>query len=134
MDTFFDRVVAMQNAELFRRGIVVPCNSEAEELLRVNDVNEETPVRYLEIPDQSFFETLWALELFQGINTRSGSLIDDYEEEFIETGAIDSILESVDEVKSKKDAQNMEVQSFLSELFSLALESQKLQRPILFVL
>ncbi len=124
----------MQNSALFRRGIVVPSNSESEELLRVNDVNEQTLVRYLEIPDESFFEILWALGLFQEINARSGSMIDDYEEEFIETGAIGSILESVEEVKSKPNAQNMEVQAFLNELLSLALESQKLQRPILFVL
>jgi hypothetical protein len=124
----------MQNSELFRRGVVLPLDLEAEKLLRVNEVSEEMAVRYVEIPDQSFFEILWNLGLFQAINARSGSLLDDYEEAFIEASAVNFVLDSIDEVKTKEEAQHIEVRSFLNELSRLAVASQELKRPLLFVL
>lgn len=124
----------MQNSELFRRGVVLPLDSEAEERLRVNDVNESVAVQYLEIPDQPFFETLWALGLFQNINAKSGSMIDDYEEEFIEAAAITHVLQAVDEVRARAESPSIETLSFLNQLSSLAQESKKIKRPILFVL
>ncbi|MBN1852519.1 MAG: hypothetical protein JW829_07330 [Pirellulales bacterium] len=124
----------MQNSELFRRGIVLPLDPEAEESLRINDVNESAAFQYLEIPDQPFFETLWALGLFQTINAKSGSMIDDYEEEFVEPAAITHVLQAVDEVRSRAESPSTETLSFLNQLYNLAQESKKLNRPILFVL
>ena len=124
----------MQNSALFRRGVVLPLDSEAENLLRVNDVNESAAVRYLEIPDQSSFETLWALGLFQAINAKAGSMIDDYEEEFIETASIGHVLQAVNDVRSRAEPLNPETQSFLAQLSDLVQESEKLKLPILFVL
>jgi hypothetical protein len=124
----------MQNAELFRRGVVLPLNLEAESGLRTNDIDENAAVRYLEIPDQSAFEALWASGLFQAINAKAGSLIDDYEEEFIETAAIDHVLQAVNEVRSSAKMLNAETQSFLAQLSDLVQESEQLKLPILFVL
>jgi hypothetical protein len=69
----------MQNSALFRRGVVLPLNEEAEEGLRYNDVNESTQAEYLEI-SRDLFSNLWEIGLFDEINRRCGSLIDDYEE------------------------------------------------------
>ena len=124
----------MQNAELFRRGIVLPDNAEAEDGLRNNNVDESTSVQYLKIPDESFFEALWELQLFQEINARTGSLIDDYEEEFIDPPVIGRILNVVKEVRLKEGAQLPEIQSFLSNLSDLASKAAELQRGLLFVL
>ncbi|MGY8770346.1 MAG: hypothetical protein ACKVH8_18175 [Pirellulales bacterium] len=124
----------MQNSELFCRGIVLPESLEAEDLLRKNNVTEETPVRYLEIPSQAFFEALWHLGLFSEINSKANSLIDDYEEEFIEAIAIDSVVQSVSKAMLTREAQTTEIQLFLNELLALALESKKTKRPLLFVM
>lgn len=124
----------MQNSELFRRGVVLPLNSEAENRLRINDIDESVAVRYLEIPDQSSFENLWALGLFQAINAKAGSMLGDYEEEFIEPSAASNIHQAVIEVQSKAELLNLENQSFLVQLSDIVQESEKLKLPILFVL
>lgn len=124
----------MQNSELFRRGVVLPLDTEAENRLRMNDVNESVAVRYLEIPDQSCFESLWDLGLFQAINAKAGTVIDDYEEEFIEVASVGHILQAVNEVRSRAESRNTATQSFLSRLSDLVKESEKLKLPILFVL
>jgi len=81
----------MQNSELFRRGVVLPFNEEAEELLKINEVEETTSVRYLEIEDEEGFENLWAVGIFQKINERVNGMIDDYEEHFLEASKMSGV-------------------------------------------
>jgi len=124
----------MQNSELYRRGVVLPATEEAEEKLRINDVDQQTPVEYLQIKDELLFELLWELQLFETINARTGSLIDDYEEEFIEPEDVGRIREAVDEILLKEGAQCSEIRSFLRELSRLAAKAERSQRALLFVL
>ena len=42
----------MQNAELFRRGVVLPLDDDPQAALERNDVDEGTKIHYLEIEDQ----------------------------------------------------------------------------------
>jgi hypothetical protein len=124
----------MQNSELFRRGVVLPHTSAAEASLRANDVDATTPVEFLAIPDQQFFEVLWELQVFHDINVRTGSLIDDYEECFIEQDALNKVVSTIDLIRTKSDAQTSNVASFLTTLSILAEKGRELGRPLLFVL
>ena len=124
----------MQVSSLYRRGIVLPLNDEAEESLRYDDIDETTRVRHVGIAGQSFFETLWELGLFQGINARAGSLIDDYEEEFVGSDSLVSILESINEVRWKRRAATDDIETFLNDLSALVIDAKNLNRPLLFVL
>ncbi len=46
------QVNTMQNTELYRRGVVLPLDNDAEEALRSNEVDEATNMRLLEIADE----------------------------------------------------------------------------------
>jgi hypothetical protein len=124
----------MQNAELFRRGLVVPRDRDAEESLRINNVNDSTNVRYLSIANDVMFETLWKLGLFREINSRCASLLDDYEEEMIAASSAAGILTAINSVADNAAAQLPDVVKFLKDARSLVNEASTLARPILFVL
>lgn len=121
----------MQNTELFRRGVVLPLNDAAEELLRVNDVSEDTPVLYIEIAEESFFEELWSIGIFRRINEKTNGLIDDYEEHFVDS--LESIIAATNETISE-EILSSESRKFLLALSSLAAEAKTLNRSVLFVL
>ena len=123
----------MQNSELFRRGVVLPLNEEAEESLKINDVEEKTSVRYLEIKDDEEFEALWIIGIFQKINERVDGLIDDYEEYFVEAKEMSKVSTAIDDVKGANKLEDS-VESFLISLSSMVLEADSIQRPLLFVL
>ena len=55
----------MQNSELFRRGIVVPLNKEAELALIKNQVDSSIEVKYYLFPDQQLFDSFWENGLFE---------------------------------------------------------------------
>ncbi|MEM1060469.1 MAG: hypothetical protein AAGK14_14740 [Verrucomicrobiota bacterium] len=124
----------MQNSELFRRGVVLPLNQEAENSLKANKVEEETSVRYLEIGDQDEFEAIWKARLFERINARTNGLIDDYEEYFVEAASMPAVLEAIEETRSENSTNCSEIDNFLTALSSLASEAALLERPLLFVL
>ena len=122
----------MQNAELFRRGIVVPLDRNAEQSLRANNVSDATNMRYLGIPNDEIFETLWEIGLFREINSRCATLLDDYEEQMVEASSAAEILAAIESVA--KNATQPEVAKFLEETQNLVYEASALSRPILFVL
>ena len=121
----------MQNSELYRRGVVVPLDEKAEQSLRVNDVDESANVRYLSVDDR-MFEMLREVGLFQEINSRCDSLLDDYEEEWIEATRVTEILVAIDSIADKAAQQPMIV-AFLEEIRLLVKEAATLSRPVLFV-
>ena len=123
----------MQNSELFRRGVVLPLNEEAEELLKINEVEETTSVRYLEIEDEKGFENLWAVGIFQKINERVNGMIDDYEEHFVEASKMSGVMAAIDDVRGANKLSN-DVESFMGSLVSMASEASSIERPLLFVL
>jgi len=122
----------MQNSALFRRGIVLPLNDRAEEALRSNDVEKNTIVQHLPIPDDAFFEKLWKIGIFHEINQRCGSLIDDYEEEFIEVTRIPSLTEAIEKVSG--ETTQADLKAFLTELHKLTTTASAIKRPVLFLL
>ena len=123
----------MQNSELFRRGVVLPLNEEAEELLKINEVEETTSVRYLDIEDEKGFENLWAVGIFQKINERVNGMIDDYEEHFVEASKMSGVMAAIDDVRGANKLSN-DVESFMGSLVSMASEASSIERPLLFVL
>ena len=124
----------MQNSELYRRGIVLPLDMDAEDRLRANDVSATTEVRILEIPCEGLFESLWRLGLFQEINARCETMIDDYEEEIIEASSSESVIAAIDSIVRNSDALQPDVVKFFQGLRTLAQEAYVLSRPLLFVL
>lgn len=124
----------MQNAELYRRGIVLPLDQDAEDCLRANDVNETTNVELLEISGSEVFDTLWHLGLFREINNKCRTLLDDYEEDMVECDALQHVVETVDFVAQGPLIQQPDTSAFLGDLRDLASRAIILHRPILFVL
>jgi len=122
----------MQNAELYRRGIVLPLNHNAEECLRANNVNASIHVRFLPISDDELFRVLCQLNLFNKINARCGTLVDDFEEEWIDASNTKKLLELVDSFAVV--SHNPNIINFLADLKLLAGQADALSRPLLFVL
>lgn len=123
----------MQPSELYRRAIVVPLDQKTEECLRAYDVTEDANVHLVKIPDDELFILLWQLGLFEEINRRCGSLIDDYEEEMVNATEIHKVLDAIDVIASAA-LPDTRVRGFLRELQTLAHEALRLSRPMLFVL
>lgn len=125
----------MQVSQSYRRGIVLPLDTQTEEQLRRNDLDESARVEYLSIPSQHIFELLWESQIFADINDRCGTLIDDYEEEFVELSSLNSVIDATKrQMNSPKIKSLPEVQRFLMDLVQLAAKARSENRPLLFVL
>lgn len=125
---------SMQNAELYRRGVVLPLDDDAERRIRSNEVNETTNVRHLRIVDDSEFDALWKIGIFHEINARCSTLLDDYEDELIDTVSVDGVIHAVDAVFRVASDGYPEAFEFLAGLRALASEASRLSRPLLFIL
>lgn len=123
----------MQNAKLFRRGIVLPLNLQAEEILRLNDIDEGILVEFVPITN-TLFDSLWDLGFFQDVNARVGCLIDDYEEEFVLSSDLESISDAVLSTRTRHPKRTREVEDFLERVSWLAKKGIALKLPLLFVL
>lgn len=121
----------MQNSRLYRWGVVLPLDDEAERQLRDCDVNQQTAVRFLPIDDNELFVQLWGLGLFGAINSACSARIDEYEEEIIEPDRALAIVRVVDSLESKAGAR---ATLFMAQLRDMAVESAKTSRPLAFVL
>lgn len=124
----------MQNSELYRRGIVIPLDVEAELSLRNNDVTECTNVRVLQIPDDGIFEKLWRIGLFQEINSRCSTLLDDYEEGWIEAKLAQGIVVAIETVVQTQAPLPPAASTFLVDAHRVITEAVAQSRPVLFVL
>jgi len=122
----------MQVSAIFRRGVILPLDEEAEGRLKANDVEETISVRYLEIEDR-IFEVLWYTGVFQRINARTNALIDDYEECFVEADLMPEVLKAIAETLTKRTFSSS-VMNFLTSLSSIATEAASSGRPLFFVL
>jgi hypothetical protein len=116
----------------FRRGVVLPLDDRAEESLRSNDVEVNTRVKHLTIPDDGLFEKLWKTGIFHEINRRCSSQIDDYEEEFIEAPRIPDLTAAIETIAG--ETTQADLRAFLTELHKLTTAASMLGRPVLFVL
>ena len=124
----------MQITELFRRGIVVPLDSDAEEALRNGDVDATTNVQHLIIPDNGLFERLWRIGLFSEINAQCGSMVDDYEEDFIEAPSVAGIRLAIDVIERSPFSRSLEVAKFLEDMRALVELASMGSHPVVFVL
>jgi hypothetical protein len=122
----------MQNSALYRQGVVVPLDEEAEDCLRRNNADSSTNVQFVEVPSREVFAEVWRLELFAKINARCTTLIDEYEEEWVDPSAAAEVLAVIDLVSdSTHDPATL---NFLRGFRALVSRAQALSRPMLFVL
>ena len=123
----------MQNSELYRRGFVVPLNEVAENALSNNDVAENTLVQFYELPNEEVFEGLWEKGLFESINDRLGTMIDDYEEEKVEAQSLPSLRKIVTKFEKSARIDSLERKAVfeLLRLCDIAIEND---RSVFFIL
>jgi hypothetical protein len=124
----------MQNSELFRRGIILPLDDRAEQSLRLNAVDATTHVQKLRIKSDTLFDSLWNIGLFHDINQRCGTLIDDYEEEFVEASDVQNLMAAIEVAVSKGDKLDSNARSFIADFQSLTIKALELNRPVVFIL
>lgn len=81
--------------------------------------------------DDSFYE-IWDSGLFQAINSRIGTLLDDYEEEFVATNDLPAIIEVIG--TDYLSANSKVVNEFSRRLRELCGIGVMLGMPLIFVL
>jgi hypothetical protein len=113
---------------------VVPQDDVAEKELRSNETTSRSHVSYLPIGSDALFERLWKIGLFTEINARCATLVDDFEEVFIEPGSIPALTAAVEAIAGRYGTVDSDVIGFLKELRQLAATAMRLQRPVVFVL
>lgn len=121
----------MQPSELWRRGVVMPLNSEAIEQISAWDVDESTAVEFLPISSDALFYELWEIELFAEINRQCGSLIDDYEEEWLRQEQLPASACAV--VALLRQHRSGAVGEFLNQLSALISKAADTKLPLYFV-
>ena len=86
-----------------------------------------------ELPNEEVFEGLWEKGLFESINDRLGTMIDDYEEEKVEAQSLPSLRMVVTkfEKTAKVDSLEMKAVSELLRLCDIAIENN---RSLFFIL
>lgn len=120
----------MQASMLYRRGVVLPLDDDAERALSENDVDSTTNVMFVKIPTEGLFTMLWHLRIFEQINERCGLMIDDYEEEWVPAQAAKDVLAIANSISSSTP----EIKQFLEQLRVAATTADETSRPLLFVL
>ena len=115
----------MQPSELWRRGVVMALTAEAAEQITAWNVDESTHVQYLPIADEELFNELWRMGLFTGINRACGSVIDDYESEWLQPEQLPAAGRVVGEfLRQRPDGKVGEFLRGLSALISRATEAR----------
>ncbi|MCP4944138.1 MAG: hypothetical protein GY924_19455 [Planctomycetaceae bacterium] len=120
----------MQPSELWRRGVVMPHSPEVADQIAAWDVDESTMVEFLPIADQSLFDQLWDIGLFKDINQACGTLIDDYEAEWLPPEHLPSAANAVARLLDHNP--NGEVGDFLRRLSLLIGAAVQAHMPLYF--
>ena len=123
----------MQLSQLFRRGIVIPLDQDAEDCLRAGNVEETTNVRFLPLDVDTFF-TMWRYGLFDEINSRCKAMIDDYEDDLIEPTLLKEASAGIAAIAKLPEARRPENAIFLADIAALVDEARETSRPVVFVL
>jgi hypothetical protein len=119
----------MQMSELYRRGIVLPMDQQAQFELETNDVTEHTYVKSLMFDDDKDFLTVWKSGVFDRINTACSSCVDDYEEEAIAPEYLPKIIKIANELQGCGS-----ISYFIVNLQNLCNEAIALKMPLYFIL
>ncbi len=122
----------MQNAQRYRRGVLMPLDDRALDALVHNDVDDETNVAHIEITDDDSFYEIWRSGVFHRINEALGCCIDDYEEEWIPSGSLATVAAVAQSTVNGGVSQR--VADFLSRLIRICARAEREKRPLLFVL
>ena len=77
-------------------------------------------------------ESLWESGLFRTINRRCNTLIDDYEQEFVEASDVMEVSAAIEEISMHDMRPALKL--FLTDLQELCIKASRISRPILFVL
>ncbi len=120
-------LLIVQNTELYRRGFVVPLTNKAELALRNGDVDEQTEVEFVGIPDELVFYGLWEKGLFSSINLSLGVMIDDYEEAIVDNSKLGELKEVIRVFKKRARLYSEEalVVDALERLVEIALVKER---------
>ena len=115
-----ERAKRLQPSQLYRRGVVLPLDDDAENTLRRGDPDHNTRVERIEISDDLFY-LLWDARIFEEINNATDSILDDYEEDWIPRKRLNSLTKALDRL-SKLHGSASEIGMFVLELSDLLLE------------
>jgi hypothetical protein len=107
----------MQPSELWRRGVIMPLTSDAAAKMNDGEIDESTEVYFLPISTHNLFSSLWGIGLFDRINQACGTLIDDYESEWL----------------LQRLYPNGDVGEFLQQLSAQICRATETQSPLYFV-
>ncbi|XHC25062.1 MAG: hypothetical protein ACFHWZ_07230 [Phycisphaerales bacterium] len=121
----------MQLSALFRRAVVVACDDETEDQLRGNNIVSPVSVRLISLPDDNAFHLLHSTGLFEHFNSAFGTLIGDYEEDFISLEHLDEAIRIVDAMIKSKRIHKGDVIHRIRELLDFA---KRNGRSVFFVL
>ncbi len=108
----------------------MPLSESARKQILTGAVDDATEVFLLSIGSESLFVRLWDLGLFRRINLACGTLIDDYESEWLEPEQIPLAAREVNKIL--QNHLNGEVGIFLQELSELMERAAGSQLPLLF--
>lgn len=111
----------------------MPLDRDAVDRLSRNDVEKTTRVEAIEIASQQEFEDLWGSGLFDSVNQRIGSCLDDYEEDPIAPQLVPALKEVLI-LFARKEKENSVRSRFLREVMSLCDVANKNDVPIYFIL
>jgi hypothetical protein len=122
----------MQVPEMFRRGVVVPMDEDAEHEMRSWNVSAAVHVRFLPIENEASFNSIWEAGVFAELNHACGTNMDDYEEEVMEPKALDRAIAVI--ARRSKESCPLGLQEFMTRLLGLLREAKEMNRPVFFVL
>lgn len=123
----------MQNAEVFRRGVVVPLDDLALVCLRANNVDESQAVKCASIADEDDFTWLWEQQFFAFITKKTGVLLDDYEEDELPPVAARVVSALATEYAARGDAPES-VKRFCGALAEVCQIAMDRGYPLFFIL
>jgi len=123
----------MNNTELFRRGVVVPLNSDVEKSLFNNDVSEGILVKQYIYPDDTAFYSLYNYDFFDYINNEIGTMLDDYEEEVVNANNLPLLIGAINDFLKSKHIDG-ETIGFVKRILEICYYANDNHRPIFFFL
>ena len=120
----------MQTSELYRRGVVLPLDNDAELQLRTCDCEPNANVDCVSLDDDELFEALWLTGVFPEINQQCDALIGDYEACFVEADQMSRVIDIIE--CFWLESEDEEYAQFLHEFHALARKALERRRPLLF--
>ncbi len=121
-----------QLSRVFRRGIVSPLTEDSAFQLERWFIDSSVWVDFLLLEDDSLFYSIFEHGIFDSINRRCKVIIDDYEEECLETEMLAEAIAALQETRPniKYDMVN----AFVGDLIDLLQSAKNRNQPVYFIL